>query len=829
MRGVSEPSADSANRSVGALVSRLLERVMVRTVGVEGDATLPAPPGMSSSSFAVGVLAAGRYRIVRYVASGGMGEVYAAEDLVLRGTVALKVLRPELEGSAQAIERLRREIALARTVTNPHVCRLHDVGEHERRVFLTMEMLEGETLAERIKRSPLSPHEVETFATQLVEGVAALHRAGIIHRDFKSSNVIVVGEGETARAVITDFGLARSVERGEGDAHLTAESSLLGTPAYMAPEQVEARPATQASDIYSFGVVLFEMLTGKLPFEGDTPMAIAIARLRVAPPRPSSLRARVSGRWDAIVASCLARDPVRRPARIEDVLAVTGRSRRWFLAAGAAGMLGGLAAWRARGCGAASTGTLGPLAVLPISGTGPYAEDPWRVAITLDLYDELGTSDIELLSPYVADQFIHLNPTIAELANDDDPLAKLAIRGITNVVRIALTRTADHVELALAGQGAQLDGWEHVVSRPAAQIGVLVSDAAAAITGELGARATRASGDSARITPAIYERYGEALSWCFRELTEQQRADIRAKKLPPRRKPLRDLTTSEPHLARASAKLAEMIVMDAEQQETTKSLEMIAGARSLADAALAGDPQCALAYAARGHAAMLEWKWADADDQTRRAVELAPNHARVGYHRSFLVMMLGRFDESIDELERRKIRSPDGSEANKGWFYYYARRWPDVVRVVEPTLAGWGEQAGREGTMSDLVFSGLMLALAYAEMTRLADANALADRIRATKPDNYALASLVPIYMMTGRVEDAKAIRAQIGDQTALEALAIMDDAVGEIDAALTKLEQVVASHNIHALFLRIERLSPLLRSNPRFQKLLQTVFGDFK
>ena len=286
------------------------------------DETLPASPTQPAPSFAPETrVGDGRYRIVRFIASGAMGDVHEADDLVIGARIAIKVLRAGV--GEQAVHRLRREIALARKVTHPHVCRVHDVGEHDGRVFLTMELLDGETLAARIRRGPVALAELERYAHQLVAGLGALHAAGIVHRDLKSSNVVIT-EG---RAVLTDFGLARPVVLG-GEAALTAEGSILGTPAYMAPEQVEGREATLATDVYSLGVVLFEMATGELPFRGDTTMAIATARLREDAPRASSKRSELPARWDAAIQRCLARDPARRFARIEDVVPVAPRRRR---------------------------------------------------------------------------------------------------------------------------------------------------------------------------------------------------------------------------------------------------------------------------------------------------------------------------------------------------------------------------------------------------------------------------------------------------------------------------------------------------------------------
>jgi serine/threonine protein kinase len=283
-------------------------------VGDDADDTLSAatkPP----SGLVPGVVAGGRYRIVRTIGSGGMGEVFEAEDTVVGGRVALKALRADRASSPNAIERLRREIALARKVTHPNVCRTHDLGDHEGRVFLTMELLEGETLATRIARGRLAIEDARAIADQLIAGLGAAHAAGVVHRDFKSANVVMVGK----RAVVTDFGLARSEVSDE--ANLTGDAAMLGTAAYMAPEQVQARPATAASDIYALGVVLFEMTTGVLPFRGDSPIATASLRLTTDPPRAASLRPDLPPAWDAAIARCLERHPGDRFASAERVAA----------------------------------------------------------------------------------------------------------------------------------------------------------------------------------------------------------------------------------------------------------------------------------------------------------------------------------------------------------------------------------------------------------------------------------------------------------------------------------------------------------------------------
>ena len=230
---------------------------------------------------------AGRYRIIRFLARGGMGEVYEAEDEELHSPVALKTIRVDLADDEAVLGRFRSEISLARRVTHANVCRLFDLGFHQsprgRITFLTMELLEGESLRQRLRRDGrLDPAEALPLVKQMVDGLAAAHAFGIIHRDFKSDNVMLVptAGGGPPRAVITDFGLARSAEAAA--TLRTNSGELKGTPAYMAPEQVGSGPIGCAVDIYALGVVLYEMMTGTLPFTGDTAMAVAVKRLTVS-------------------------------------------------------------------------------------------------------------------------------------------------------------------------------------------------------------------------------------------------------------------------------------------------------------------------------------------------------------------------------------------------------------------------------------------------------------------------------------------------------------------------------------------------------------------
>ena len=298
------------------------------------DTSLGTGSMARNQSFRSDELVAGRYKIVRFIGRGGMGQVYEADDLELRERVALKTVRPEAALDRSAIEHFMREIQLARKVTHPNVCRIFDLGHHQaasatgratpesETTFLTMELLSGETLTDKLKRAGrMSVSEVLPLVVQMASGLAAAHAAGIIHRGFKSGDVILVppkdNQSET-RAVVTDFGLARSASASES---MTASTGgIAGTPAYMAPEQIEGGEITPATDIYSLGIVMYEMVSGTLPFTADTPLAAAVKRLKEAPPSPRTHVSELDPKWESVILRCLERNAADRYASAEQVV-----------------------------------------------------------------------------------------------------------------------------------------------------------------------------------------------------------------------------------------------------------------------------------------------------------------------------------------------------------------------------------------------------------------------------------------------------------------------------------------------------------------------------
>ena len=292
----------------------------------------------------------GLYEIIGPLASGGMGEVYRARDPRLDRAVAIKILRAPDRGSAIQIERFQREARSLARISHPQICTLHDVGEHDGMAFLVMELLEGETLAQRLERGAIPLKQALVIAVQIAEALDALHKKGIVHRDLKPGNVMLT----TGGAKLLDFGLAKLRDL-EYEAHLqeptkslslTDHRSVLGTLPYMAPEQIEGHAVDARTDIFSFGVVLYEMIAGRRPFGGDTRGSVIAAIVGTEPPSLASLQPAIPRPLERLISRCLAKDIELRWQTARDV----ATELRWISETGpdasGRGALAGGGRWR---------------------------------------------------------------------------------------------------------------------------------------------------------------------------------------------------------------------------------------------------------------------------------------------------------------------------------------------------------------------------------------------------------------------------------------------------------------------------------------------------
>ena len=315
-----------SNPDVAAEARRLVLQSERDEGCLEPTAAMPGGSEITKPSliYSPGQLLASRFEIQDFLGAGGMGEVYSALDRERGQLVALKTLRTEYSRQSAYLTRLKKEVQLTARLRHPNLCHIHDLHrvpsvDGTETVVLTMELLSGETLAQRIRRSVLDWREAHNILRQLVAGLSAAHEAGILHRDLKSGNIMLLS-GDTPKAVIMDFGLAREIASSNDTQSLFGPNAIVGTPSYMAPEQLRGQGASKSTDIYSLGVVAFEMVTGRLPFEGETALAIALRRLKQEAPSARQIVRTLPLSWDAGIQACLAAEPKNRPKSAHEFL-----------------------------------------------------------------------------------------------------------------------------------------------------------------------------------------------------------------------------------------------------------------------------------------------------------------------------------------------------------------------------------------------------------------------------------------------------------------------------------------------------------------------------
>jgi len=255
-----------------------------------------------------------RYEISAHLGSGGMAEVYCAKDMQLGRNVALKILHERFAADEEFVERFKREASSAAGLAHQHVVGVYDRGEWDGTSYIAMEFVQGRTLKQIIvEHGPLEPQRAVDVTVQILRAARFAHRRGIIHRDFKPQNVIVDDEG---RAKVTDFGIARA-----GASDMTQTGSILGTAQYLSPEQAQGHAVGARSDLYSIGIILYELLTGRVPFEADSAVTIALKQVSEAPVPPSRLSPRVTPELESVVLRALAKEPHDRFADADEFIA----------------------------------------------------------------------------------------------------------------------------------------------------------------------------------------------------------------------------------------------------------------------------------------------------------------------------------------------------------------------------------------------------------------------------------------------------------------------------------------------------------------------------
>ncbi|MEP7125128.1 MAG: protein kinase [Byssovorax sp.] len=595
------------------------------TVAAPSLGALSADPESTSASPGGPPVLADRYAILGLLGAGGMGNVYKARDLELDELVALKVLRPELVGAPGVLDRFRREVKLARRVTHPSVARVFDIGDHRGEKFLTMELIDGESLGAILARERrLTVARVTTLAQAICAGLAAAHAAGVIHRDLKPDNVLVDRVG---RVVVTDFGIARAVAPGAD----RTVSSFVGTPAYMAPEQVEEGAEIDArADLYALGAMLYELVVGEPAWQGTSVLGIAVARLLKPPPDPRLKRPDLPDALATLILRCMARNPDDRPGSAEAVAtALAGLTLPAM--EGALTMLPTPAA-ELRGASAKR------VAVLPFRNAGAPEHEYLADGLTEELIDLLSVSPgLRVRSRGVVMKFKGIDRDPRDLGRELD--VQVVIEG--SVRRAAGTARISARAISVA-DGFQL--WARRFDRPDSELLAVTDETAQAIasalTVELGAppRLVSSNPEAADLylrARAAYHHFFSDHGGSSFDLFE--RAMV--------------LAPDDPRiLAGYASALARRGDADARDNQSAA----VAAARAVALAPYLSESHLALA-----HVRYQSGDEAGAVRPVRRALRLGPNHGESHDLLGRILSETTRFDDARRHLELAVALEPD--------------------------------------------------------------------------------------------------------------------------------------------------------------------------
>ena len=658
-------------------------------------------PIRAPSVFRPGEVVAYRFRVVRFLAKGGMGELYEAEDLELHERVALKTILATTGhdehscrcSSARCTWPGRSPIP---TCAGSSTCSATSRGPPGPRkpaadvVFLAMELLHGETLADRLRRGRLSSADALVLARQMGAGLTAAHRAGVVHRDFKTHNVMLVepaGPGEDVRAVVTDFGLAKrnsEDERSSMSMSLDDAGEISGTPAYMAPEQVEGGPATPATDQYALGVVLYEMVTGTRPFVADTPLKTAVKRLQEPPAPPRSHVPDLDPRWEAAILRCLARSPTDRFANVgggdrraggtdeRGGSPKEGYGARWrsALVVVASLGLGYLSLARLFGRGADG---ITSLAVLPFANIEKDAEKDY-------LTDGISESLIRRLSQLPGIKVIANSSSMRYKGKDTDPQDAARALGVRGVVMGKVLQRGDDltVSVELIDTRDQTQVWGEQYSRKAADLLAVQAEISREIGDQLRVHLTAGQQEKLAtkesVSPQAYELLLKGRFHRSRGSTEDRRqaGDFFSQAI-----------AVDPAYAPAYADLAD-IYRSLVGSSIYDPKEYLPKADAAVRKAIELDPGNADAQFTLANLETNAWEWAAAERDFKRAIELNPNLALAHRWYASFLSMVGRHEQALTEIQRARELDPlsPGVNATVGYLHYLARRYDDAIEVL---------------------------------------------------------------------------------------------------------------------------------------------------
>jgi TolB-like protein/Tfp pilus assembly protein PilF len=778
----------------------------------------------------------GPHEIVAPLGAGGMGEVYRAKDSRLGREVAIKVLPTAFAADPERLRRFELEARSASALNHPNIVTVHDVGEHEGTPYVVLELLEGQTLRERLAAGALGARKAAEYAVQIAHGLAAAHEKGIVHRDLKPDNVFITRDG---RVKILDFGLAKTGHETTGASATNAPTEVgtepgvvMGTVGYMSPEQVRGQPADQRSDLFAFGAMLYEMLTGKRAFAGDSAVETMNAILNAEPPEPSRSQAEVTPALDRIVRRCLEKSPAERFQSARDLAfalgeassvasasavrpPAAGRKRRLgltllaalllLLAALFAANIGGL---RDRFRSGSSTGRIRSLAVLPLEN---FSRDPEQEYFADGMTEELITNLAQIGSLHVISRMSAMH-----YKGSKKPLPQIARElKVDAVLEGSVGRAGNRVRITAQLIDAATDRhlWAKSYERDLKDVLSLQSEVAQAVAREVRAAVTpeeRARLERARpVDPEVHELYLQGRQHLGMAIEKELHSAIALFE--------RGLA-KDPKDARCWAGLADawanlsdfylppMVAMPKAKEAAEKALQL--------------DDSLSEAHTSLGFVyTIYEWNWAEAEKELRRALQLNPGYAPAHDWYGWLLAALGQPADSLRESRLARELDPLSPmiQTDAGWGAMVSRQPDEAIGPLKRAIELEPAYGMAHAT----------LAIVYAQKGLRSEALAEARTAQEVDHSPLVLAMAGGAIAAAGDFAGARKVLEQVKEITKTRYVCPYEVGViyahlGEKNEAFRSLEKAFEVRSQCLPFLKVDPQLDPIRSDPRYADLVR-------